>query len=175
MIITLLILNLLIALGIAAGIKKLLDFLVCIKSAKRVNEVAISFTGKSVKELTNKTAHYSYDATHAPNGENDFWAIYYDCRKCDLQIEGKIPKANFWSITAYDKYSRPLPSYLIDTMIKVDMSGKYKVFLSTKKKNRENEMDVSPSPVGEVVVRVSMMDKSLDREAFTPFLQELKK
>ena len=154
-------------------INYILGSIVSRKFQKGVNETAIHFTGKSVKQLTNKQAHYSYNSAHAPNGENDFWAIYYDCRKCDLRIKGTIPKARFWSVTAYDKFARPLPDFIMDKTVTKEEGENYVIYLTTRPSGRPNEINVSKCPVGEAVVRVSLMEKQLDREKFTPMIREV--
>ncbi len=89
------------------------------------------------------------------NPSNSYFTVNYDCRKTDVEIRGIVPKGIYWSIVAYDKYTMPLNSYLFDQTIKKDEDDNYIAYLTTKPKGRANEIDVSASPKGVVLIRSS--------------------
>lgn len=94
------------------------------------------------------------------NPSNIYFTVNYDCRKTDVEIRGIVPQGVYWSIVAYDKYTMPLNSYLFDRTIKKDEEDNYIAYLTTKLKDRPNEIDVSASPKGVVLIRSSFPDNS---------------
>ena len=92
------------------------------------------------------------------NPANIYFTVNYDCRNTDVEIRGVVPKGLYWSIVAYDKYTMPLNSYLFDQTIQKDEKDNYIAYLTTKPKGRPNEIDVSASPKGVVLIRSSFPD-----------------
>ena len=92
------------------------------------------------------------------NPSNIYFTVNYDCRKTDVEIRGVVPKGVYWSIVAYDKYTMPLSSYLFDQTIQKDEENNYMAYLTTKPKGCPNEIDVSASPKGVVLIRSSFPD-----------------
>ncbi|HEY9729408.1 MAG TPA: hypothetical protein V6D50_23400 [Chroococcales cyanobacterium] len=90
------------------------------------------------------------------NPSNIYFTVNYDCQNTDVEIRGIVPKGIYWSLVAYDKYTMPLNSYLFDKTIKKDEEDRYIAYLTTKPKGRSNEIDVSASPKGLVLIRSSL-------------------
>jgi hypothetical protein len=89
------------------------------------------------------------------NPANTYWVVNYDCREADVEIKGTVPKARYWSIVAYNKYTMPLDSYIFDETVKTDDTGGYTAYLTVKPRGRPNEIDVAASPRGLVLIRNS--------------------
>lgn len=89
------------------------------------------------------------------NPANSYWVVPYDCRAIDVDISGVVPRARYWSIVAYNRYTMPVNSYYFDETIHKDEQGRYTVRLTTRPAGRVNEIDVSTAPRGLVIIRTS--------------------
>ncbi len=90
------------------------------------------------------------------NPDNLYCAIEYDCRQTDVEIQGILPPAKYWSMVPYDRYTMPLGSYLSDETIHTESTGRYVAYLTTRPQGRTNEIDVSASPCGLLVIRITL-------------------
>jgi hypothetical protein len=88
------------------------------------------------------------------NPENMYWVVEYDCRETDVAIQGIVPPAKYWSMVPYDRYTMPLGSYLCDQTIQKESTGQYTAFLTVRPRGRTNEIDVSASPRGLLLIRI---------------------
>jgi hypothetical protein len=92
------------------------------------------------------------------NPDNTYWVVVYDCRDTDVEIQGVVPKAKYWSMVPYNEYMLPLDSYVFDGNVTKDKEGAYTAYLTTRPRGRRNEIDVSASPIGGLVIRTSFPD-----------------
>lgn len=113
-------------------------------------ERAIQLKGWTV----NETAELVQDGP-GYNPANSYFVIPYDCRHADVVITGTVPRARYWSIFAYDRYTMPLASYWFDETVQQDALGRYTVYLTTSPSGRANEMNVAAAPRGLVIIRTS--------------------
>lgn len=102
----------------------------------------------------NQTAEMVQDGP-GYNPANSYWVIPYDCREVDVAITGTVPKARYWSIVAYNRHTMPLDSYIFDETVRLEEAGRYTVYLTTTPRGRPNEMNVTGSPRGLVIIRTS--------------------
>ena len=93
------------------------------------------------------------------NPANIYFTMNYDCRRVDIRICGVLPQCRFWSITAYDRYTVPLESFLVDETLVTADDNHYTAWLSRRPRGRPNEIDVSASPRGLLIVRNSFPGK----------------
>lgn len=91
------------------------------------------------------------------NPANVYFTLNYDCRKDDVEIRGVVLEGLYWSLVPYDRYTLPLKSYLTDESVITDDEGRYTVRLTTRPQGRPNELDVSASPRGFVIIRNSLV------------------
>jgi hypothetical protein len=105
--------------------------------------------------VTRNTAAFQIHEGRGFNPSNVYWAVVYDCRESDVEISGVIPKARYWSMVPYDDYTLPLHSYLFDGNVVRQENGRYTAYLTTRPRGRPNEIDVSASPTGGLVIRIS--------------------
>jgi hypothetical protein len=101
------------------------------------------------------TAAWPVDEGQGFNPDNTYWVVVYDCRDADVEIQGFVPKAKYWSLVPYNEYMLPLDSYVFDGNVVKDEDGAYTAYLTTRPKGRHNEIDVSASPIGGLVIRAS--------------------
>jgi hypothetical protein len=101
------------------------------------------------------TTAWPIDEGQGFNPDNRYWVVVYDCRDADVEIKGVVPKAKYWSLVPYNEYMLPLASYVFDGNVVKDEDGAYTAYLTTRSKGRPNEIDVSASPVGGLVIRTS--------------------
>ena len=94
------------------------------------------------------------------NPANIYFTMNYDCRRADIRIAGVLPQCRFWSMTAYDRYTVPLKSFLVDETVITAVDNHYIAWLSRRPRGRSNEIDVAPSPKGLLIIRTSFPDQS---------------
>jgi hypothetical protein len=101
------------------------------------------------------------------NPENMYWVVEYDCREADVVIQGIVPAAKYWSMVPYNRYTMPLSSYLTDETVQKDYAGRYVAYLTAHPRGRTNEIDVSVSPRGLLLIRILLPDdpKEVARQA----------
>ena len=89
-------------------------------------------------------------------GSNIYISLWYDCRNTDVLLEGKMPQTQHWSFTAYDLgTSLPVNSWLEKDSLDTGESNSYSVLLTTKPSGNNNELDVSQSPQGLMLLRLT--------------------
>lgn len=118
-----------------------------------VRKIEKAIAGKGWTE--NKTAELVPEGP-GYNPANSYWVVPYDCRAVDVDISGVVPRARYWSIVAYNRWTMPVDSYYFDETIHKDDQGRYTVRLTTHPAGRANEIDVSSSPRGLVIIRTSL-------------------
>jgi hypothetical protein len=87
---------------------------------------------------------------------NVYWLIVYDCRHVDLEIKGAVPKARNWIFIPYNWHTIPLENCIFDEQIATEPGGTYAVYVTARPQRRQNEIDVSASPQGILMIRVTM-------------------
>ena len=90
------------------------------------------------------------------NPANIYFTMNYDCRKEDIQITGVMPETLYWSLTVYDRYTVPLKSFLVDDSLDRQRDNRYTAWLTRRPLGRPNEIDVSTSPRGLLIIRNSL-------------------
>ncbi len=90
------------------------------------------------------------------NPANIYFTMNYDCRKEDIQITGVMPETLYWSMTVYDRYTVPLKSFLVDDSLVRQRDDRYSAWLTRRPLGRPNEIDVSTSPRGLLIIRNSL-------------------
>jgi hypothetical protein len=95
------------------------------------------------------------------NPSNVYWAVVYDCRETDVEISGVVPRARYWSMVPYDRHTLPLASYLFDGNVVTDHECRFTAYLTTRPRGHANEIDVSSSPVGGLVIRISFPEDEI--------------
>ena len=89
-------------------------------------------------------------------GSNIYISLWYDCRNTDVLLEGNMPQTQHWSFTAYDLgTSLPVTSWLEKDSLDIGESDSYSVLLTTKPSGNNNELDVSQSPQGLMLLRLT--------------------
>ena len=64
-------------------------------------------------------------------GSNIYLSLWYDCRRNDLLLRGKIPETKHWSIVPYDiGTSYPLNSWLDKDTLATEPDGSYEIIVS---------------------------------------------
>src|SRR5262249_49593037 len=101
------------------------------------------------------------------------WAVRYDCTDSDVEISGIMPPARYFSIVAYDRYTLPLPHALLGESIEKDATGRYAAYLTTRPGAHVNEIDVSASPRGVVLIRASFPEAAEQRAGTPPEVRPL--
>jgi hypothetical protein len=112
---------------------------------------------KSRFPITN-TAAWLADQGPGYNPENMYWVVEYDCRQTDVAVQGIVPPAKYWSMVPYDRYTMPLGSYLTDQTVQKEYQGWYIAYLTTRPQGRTNEIDVTASPRGLLLIRILLPD-----------------
>jgi uncharacterized membrane protein len=107
--------------------------------------------------ITNTVAWLADDGP-GYNPENMYWVVEYDCRETDVAIQGIVPPAKYWSMVPYDRYTMPLSSYLTDEMVQKEYTGRYVAYLTARPQGRTNEINVSASPRGLLLIRILLPD-----------------
>jgi hypothetical protein len=105
--------------------------------------------------VPNRTVCFQQDGP-GYNPANMYCALEYDCRQTDVEIQGILPPAKYWSMVPYDRYTLPLGSYLSDETIQTESTGRYVAYLTTRPRGRTNEIDVSASPRGLLLIRITL-------------------
>jgi hypothetical protein len=87
-------------------------------------------------------------------GSNIYLSLWYDCRKNDLLINGKIPEAQHWSLVPHDiRTSYPLNSWLDDDTVSLKPDSSYEILVSKKPETDVNSINVSEAPLGLILIR----------------------
>ena len=87
-------------------------------------------------------------------GSNIYLSLWYDCRKSNLLIKGRIPEAQHWSIVPHNiGTSYPLNSWLDKDTIATEPDGSYEIRVSKNPEKETNVIDVSKAPLGLILIR----------------------
>ena len=107
------------------------------------------------------------------NPDNLYCAVEFDCRQTDVEIQGIVPPAKYWSMVPYDRYTMPLDYYLSDETIRKDSTGGYVAYLTTRPSGRTNEIDVSNSPCGLLLIRITLPEDSEEVARHPPIVRPI--
>jgi hypothetical protein len=116
--------------------------------------------------LVNQKAYLIEDGP-GYNPANLYWAVRYDCTDSDVEITGIVPQARYFSLVAYDRYTLPLPNALLGEMMVKDATGRFTAYLTVQPGRHANEIDVSASPRGIVLIRIGCPE-AVEELAGTP-------
>jgi hypothetical protein len=122
--------------------------------------------------LVNQKAYLIEDGP-GYNPANLYWAVRYDCSDTDVEITGVVPRARYFSIVAYDRYTLPLGHPLLGETMTKDAAGRYAAYLTIHPGRRTNEIDVSASPRGVVLIRVGCPEAAEELTATPPEVRPL--
>ena len=107
-------------------------------------------------------------------GSNIYISLWYDCRNTDVLLEGKMPQTQHWSFTAYDLgTSLPVNSWLEKDSLDTGESNSYSVLLTTKPSGNNNELDVSQSPQGLLLLRLTNPEDMDEASEQLPLVTEI--
>ena len=140
---------------------------------------------KSRFPITNTVA-WLLDEGPGFNPENMYWVVEYDCRETDVEIQGIVPPAKYWSMVPYDRYTMPLGCYLCDQTVQKDSTGRYVIYLTVRparasglnaeaRPGRTNEIDVSASPRGLLLIRILLPDDPEEVARQPPFVRPVRR
>lgn len=144
--------------------------LVARRNARMVDESAFAYCKQSDRaQLVNRRAHVNSDPRFAQNPANSGFILFYDCRSADLVVQGRAPECRFFGVSAYDAWSMPLPSMVIDRQV-CGQDGVYQVTLTSTPRGTRGELDVSACPKGTAIIRFSYVTEPVEVDAFEPTL-----
>lgn len=151
----------------------LLDAVVTRGRWQLAKDLAVKYTGEAMSSITNRKAFVNPDRRFAQEPSNRGYVMYYDVRDTDLKIEGQIPAGLAWNISAHSFPNRDRlwgGAFLNQDTVTREPNDRYSVILTTRPKGRTNELDVSESPAGSVILRYTLMRQPELVEKFAPRL-----
>jgi len=103
-----------------------------------------------------------------------YMTLWYDCRNADVRIDGVLPANRHWNIVPYDLWtSLPLNSWMDENSLVINDDSSYSVLLTTNTDGRENAIDVSESPKGLVILRLTNAEDMTEIIRYKPEVSEI--
>ncbi len=103
------------------------------------------------------------DAGHGAGSADIFYmSMTYDCRKGDVVIEGRAPRAPYWQVGVYDKYMRALDyGHLNDRTVETDPAGNFTLRLTRNYTGEFGSLNCARSPQGMLIYRVVLPEEAV--------------